>query len=308
MRSQFAFTLVELLVAVAILGIVLVYVLTGFSAHHQTYVVVDDVAQAQGNARAVASLVERDLRSAGFKIPERMAVCGSDNTNGPDSIAVAGADLLRTVDPTTPMNLVPVDWSAEITNAVGNQITLSTLDIDSDGDNDFSVGGGALFASLDDAGGAVACGSVAGIAGTTLTVNNLVGAIPALGDRRAAPAHFYSVAGTALQRDGIVLADNVEDLQIAYWFDANENDQEDAGEWQGEANQYNPQLNDHMDLRSVRLNIVAITTSQDPRDQYAEGSPQVTENRTYGAGGPPPDGFHRRVYGATVRVRNVGTR
>jgi Tfp pilus assembly protein PilW len=40
-----------------------------------TYEVVDQVSEAQQNTRAIAGLIERDLRSAGYMVPAEAAAC-----------------------------------------------------------------------------------------------------------------------------------------------------------------------------------------------------------------------------------------
>jgi prepilin-type N-terminal cleavage/methylation domain-containing protein len=93
-RRRAGFTLIELLVSVAMLGIVVVYLLRSFTVQHRTYTVVDETTELQQNLRAVADLVERDLRHAGMMVPESGAVCGVDDTAGPDVLFVSDADAI----------------------------------------------------------------------------------------------------------------------------------------------------------------------------------------------------------------------
>ena len=59
--------------------------------------VVDQVTEAQQNLRAVADLIERDVRRAGYMVPPHAAICGYDQTAGPDTLFVTNADVLRSV-------------------------------------------------------------------------------------------------------------------------------------------------------------------------------------------------------------------
>ena len=59
------FTLIELLVALGLLSVVLLFVFGTFTYQHGTYTVVDQVSEAQQNSRAIARLIERDVRNAG---------------------------------------------------------------------------------------------------------------------------------------------------------------------------------------------------------------------------------------------------
>ena len=51
----------------------------------------------------------------------------------------------------------------------------------------------------------------------------------------AVPAHRYQIVnGDELERDGLLLSKGVEDLQLAYFLDADGDNQIDGGEMQGE--------------------------------------------------------------------------
>ena len=91
------FTLAELMVSTAILLLVLVYVMQAFAVQHKTYVVVDQVTEAQQNLRAISDLVERDVRRAGFMVPKNAAVCGYDQTAAPDTLFVSNTDAIQSV-------------------------------------------------------------------------------------------------------------------------------------------------------------------------------------------------------------------
>lgn len=129
-------------------------------------------------------------------------------------------------------------------------------------------------------------------------------------DLRLVPAHRYEVvpdpvtAVPQLRRDGLVLANDVDDLQVAWFLDTNDDGREDPGEYLGigGGTPYTP-LRDHTFLRELRANVVVRTRAQD--DRLSEGQGQRMENR---AGATPQDGFRRRVHTATVRPRNVGVR
>jgi len=63
---------------------VMALTLSSFTAHRNTYVVIDNVSQVHQNSLAIDSLMERDIRQAGFLVPTRAAACGLDSTNGTD--------------------------------------------------------------------------------------------------------------------------------------------------------------------------------------------------------------------------------
>lgn len=64
--NQRGFTLVELLIATAITGIIGVMIVTAYNSQQHTYRQQDDVAQIQQNIRAAMHLLARDIRLAGY--------------------------------------------------------------------------------------------------------------------------------------------------------------------------------------------------------------------------------------------------
>ena len=119
------------------------------------------------------------------------------------------------------------------------------------------------------------------------------------------PAHEYRITnGDELRRKGWLLAEGVEDLQVSFFFDADDDAVVDyaAGEIKGDGGpggNYVARDLDASELRQVRANLVMRTRMEDPA---FTGQPQAMENR---AGGAPADGFRRRVYTTTVRLRNM---
>ena len=77
-RTRQGVTLIELMVASAMMFVIVGYSMGTFTIQHQTYVVVDQVSEAQQNIRAIASLLERDARNAGYLVPTPGATCGID--------------------------------------------------------------------------------------------------------------------------------------------------------------------------------------------------------------------------------------
>ncbi|MEE9607859.1 MAG: prepilin-type N-terminal cleavage/methylation domain-containing protein, partial [Myxococcota bacterium] len=94
MTRRHGFTLIELLIATALLTIVAVYLLQTLTVNHRAYVVIDQVSESQQTMRAIATLIERDIRHAGMLVPQNAAVCGVDNANAPDILYVTDADAI----------------------------------------------------------------------------------------------------------------------------------------------------------------------------------------------------------------------
>jgi hypothetical protein len=115
-------------------------------------------------------------------------------------------------------------------------------------------------------------------------------------------------AQSQLVRDGMVLADGVEDLQFALFYDLDDDGEvDDNVEDPGSSNfagEYESDNWDNEDLRQIRFNVVVRSAAVDPA--WSQGQFQVRENRV--DPGNDPDGFRRRVFTASVRPRNVGKR
>ena len=320
MRRNAGFTLTELLVAVAIVGVVVAAAMQSFMVQNQTYTVVDQVTETQQNMRAIAHLLERDARVTGFMVPESAALCGVDQTGAPDTLFLSDADAL---DPT---NQVQAALGAEIVagyNGATGSRTMSVDDVvldgmpfyDTDGnaaaDADFQLNAGAILVDADNPLLGTACGIVTAVnpAAPSITVDfvTTIG-VPPPGDRLVlVPAHVYQIgAGNQLTRDGLPLANDVEDLQAAFFLDVDGDGQmtNPVNELPGSTGvpTYQSAGTDHRVLREIRVNLVVRTRNQ---DDQGRGLFQATENRLPIA---VDDGFRRRVHTTTIRLRNVGFR
>ena len=82
-HKQLGFTLVELLVAMAMVGIVMAAVYSTYKSQQDSYVAQEQVAEMQQNIRASLYQLARDLRMAGFN-PQRAPNVGGFVTQLPD--------------------------------------------------------------------------------------------------------------------------------------------------------------------------------------------------------------------------------
>ncbi len=335
MRAERGFTLIELMVSAVILIVITLALTQAFTVQQQTYVVVDQVTESQQNLRAVADLLERDARRAGFLVPDHAAVCGWDDTAGPDTLFVSNTDALRTVfglesvdEGLVAGNLgVEVEGTGSLWTASGASFALDLeqlwVDVAGDGD-DFVVGGGVIVINREDTTSLVACGLITAIdtGSDTLTVNfgdTSIGPVGLGAVVTAIPAHAYTLTPAAggnpsqFRRNGVLLANDVEDFQVTWFFDLDDDLVVDVGESFGTAGGTNdpfgltPTANrpNFGSLREVSLSLVTVTRDDDPNEEFTEGAGQVTANRTAGSL-PSGDGKRRRVHSARVRLRNVG--
>ncbi len=329
MARKDGFTLVELMVASAVLLLVMVYVTQAFTVQQKTYVVVDQVTEAQQNLRAVADLIEHDVRRAGYLVPSQAGICGHDATTTADRLFVSNSDVIRTVfaleggseDLSSTFGAPVANVTSVWTQTGTASITLQRLWVDVAADGaDFAVGSGVILANRSNEHGRVACGTITGIAGNVLTVNLGTTSITAGWNANivAIPAHVYSLTAATstvpaqLFRDGVLLASDVEDFQVTYFFDLDDDLVVDAGESFGNAGgtakpwELIPANSrpDPSSLREVQVNLVTVTRDDDPNRDWSLGAGQVTGNRT-AASLSTGDGKRRRVYSARVRPRNV---
>ncbi|MCZ6782493.1 MAG: PilW family protein [Proteobacteria bacterium] len=320
MRRTDGFTLLELMIAGLILAVVTTYLLQTFTVSEKAYAVVEDVTEAQQSMRAIADLIEKDIRHAGFMVTEAGAVCGLDEFNSPDRLYLSDADAIQVGD------LDPDLGSGFAGNNVGSGLNTLNLDLvlekadpdpayDTNGDgtldSDFQVDGGVIIVDRDNPDRGTACGTVVqvtiGASEIRVDIETPPLAPLAAGsaDLIAIPAHEYVLNGLILMRDGLELVSGVEDLQIAYFVDANADNLVDPGEYLGDGIGADYQANqvDATDIRELRVNLVTRTQLQD-RD-FVGGQFQTTENRLAIAGN---DGFRRRVHTSTALLRNTFNR
>jgi len=323
-QRRAGFTLLELLIAAAIMAIVGAFLMRTFTANHRAYVVVDQVAESQQSMRAVAELLERDARHAGFMVPEAAAACGVDSLANPDLLYLSDAGAL---DPQTDKTIYSGAQISGQTNVGPGNDTLEldslviepsppsrpAYDTNGDGtnDSDFRVGSGVIVIDAEDPDRGSACGRVTAVdlLNDEIDVAFASPSLKAPGatvDLRAIPAHEYRIVGTDLERDGRLLSGGVEDVQVAYFFDADGDWTPDTNEYRGVSGaNYVAQNENAEELREIRVNLVVRSRQEDA--QFSGGLPQELENRTF-FGNPPSDGFRRRVHTARLRLRNLGSR
>ena len=80
-------TLLEVLIALAITGIVTMSILKLYVTQHENYLTQDDITNVQQNARAAIDEISRQIRMAGHQLPAGVVALSASNTN-PDTVTV----------------------------------------------------------------------------------------------------------------------------------------------------------------------------------------------------------------------------
>lgn len=271
-RSKSGFTLIELMVALGIMGIVMVLIARTFTAQQRAYFAVDDISETQQNSSIVQTVMDAELRHAGFLVPTAAAVCAMDNVAvsniggaqlmpGTDILWVSSSGLdvidsigtLLTRKATNGEPLISTDLGARLTSTYVHSTGLKTfvvgsLSIDDPANAaaavDFAESQGVILVR-EESQSVLGCGQITGpVMGSMLYVHlfavsstNDVGD----GDVVIVPANLYYVAPPSvangnqptLMRNGMAFVPGVEDLQVAVYVDRNANRIVDAGEYLG---------------------------------------------------------------------------
>ena len=300
-RSNAGFSLAELMVALAILGVVLAHTFTMFAVEQTLQQKTGRTLETQQDVRLISDAIALDARHSGFLVPRVAGVSSVDGgTAAPDRFCASDPAIFdeSEVEEATDHLL-----RASLSSAVGNAattVTLTTghLDIDDDGTNtnDFTVGDGIIIADDDDS-------HCARITNITTGLNPVITFTPATGGTfnagtalgRAVPAVIWEVSGTDLLRNNRLISNQIEDLQVEFGVDDDGNGQLTGGEFPV----HDLEGDDPSEVRHVRLTIVGRTRQEDP-DVTSSGRPAVA-NRTGGAN----DGFRRRKVATAIMLRNM---
>jgi len=295
---QDGFTLTELMVSMVIAAFVVMGALLIFSTLNRAFVSSSRKVDIQEDARLALELLVSDARMSGFLVP---AMGGMGSVDG----GAAAADVFCASDPTVISDAAITSATshlstASVTAPVGasdSDVTLSpgSMDIDGDGNVDFAVNRGIIISDGDD----THCARITGVNASQVdfTPATPSGFLASLPRARAVPAVVYEQNGLQLLRNGVVLSNEVEDLQVEFGLDLDGDDVIELGA--GEFPIHDLTGNDSSLLRRVQLSVVTRTSMPDP-DQAGAGR-QATANRT----GAPPDGFGRRRYVVSVMPRNL---
>jgi prepilin-type N-terminal cleavage/methylation domain-containing protein len=221
LKREKGFTLVELLVAMAISGIVIAAVYTAFITQQKSYTIQDQVAEIQQNARVGLDMIAREVRMAGYGQPD-WAMNADTDGDGEDE---------QVTDPVTlvgdRITVVGCFGSAPATLSVAASVGNTTLTLQNSGEasrfntttkNNIFIGG---FENA----------KVTNISGKTLTIDTdpttsgnqgLARSYSVGTEVNLVKAVTYYIEENTLRRNentgagGQPLAENIEDLQLTY--------------------------------------------------------------------------------------------
>jgi type IV pilus assembly protein PilW len=321
MKNQQGATLVELMFGMVISLVVVGAGYTVMNSSQKALQVNDQTAEMQQNGRIAMELIAQDLKMAGFGMSGAVGSCNyavvpSDNIpggadKGPDSVSMVVPTLLSTLNAT----------------ATG---PISTITLKS----------GAVAAMTPDG---FATGATISIGGVfTSTVNAISSDVLTLGSAIGAPQVFpsgtqvfwlrcipYAIgttttacSGTApcLRRNGVPIAEGIEDLQLAYACDGCNGSLSDGiADDQNASNTFDgpdfvsnstwassPSTPDT--IRLVRVSIVARQTVNDPN--WSQSGPVIVEDHNptsdTGYNAATSVQIRRRVFTRTIQLRNQG--
>lgn len=297
-RRPTGFSLIELMVVLVITAIVVGYILSIFAGQILTYEGQRAAVEVQDDARLVSDLILHDLRMAGFMMPPAGGVSGLDGGNG-------AADRLCVSDPSV-LDDDQVEaasdrfegaiLASDLNGGSSADLVAGELDVDGDGAADFAVNAGVILVEGTD----THCARITGLGGGNI---QFTPAVPAGFDAnapnaRAIPAIVYEIGAGGLLRNNLVVSRQVEDLQVEYGVDANDDGQIVGA---GEFPLHGLIGNEPTLLRIVRLSVLTRTTLEDPQLPNGSGRPAVANRVAAGT----PDAFRRRLVTASAAPRNL---
>jgi prepilin-type N-terminal cleavage/methylation domain-containing protein len=288
------YSLVELMVSVAVMALVTTLLLQSFSRQHTVSVGQERLVETQEEARVLVDLIVSDLRMAGFMLPAFAAIGSNDGgTSDADIVCMSDASVIDEATlPSASSRFTGAPLASGFSGSVSSvSVNASDRDIDADGDDDFTVGGGILIGT----GSRVHCAVVRSLSSSAITFSPATpSAFAAAADDVVVPAVVYRLNGTTLTRNSTVLSDRIEDLQIQYGVDADSNGTVEGAEFP--IDDLTGQDFDLIETARVSL------TARDPRptERFAGRLPAAA-NRVAGAA----DNFKRRRVIGDALLRNL---
>ncbi|OIP36943.1 MAG: hypothetical protein AUK27_00060 [Deltaproteobacteria bacterium CG2_30_66_27] len=315
-HSEAGFSLIEVMSALVILSIALTAVFATFISQQRSFTVQNRVAEMQQNLRQAVEYMSRDIRMAGYGIPDNVAIPNNvvaagvtsmrslyakDNTARPDEIYILYLYDMDANQPPTAITAAMPIASAELNVAsVAGYITGDLVIITNGTSADLfevtEVQSAALKLQHNPGGSARDYNNPGG---HSTWPSGGYGTGSTLAKARFTRFHIDSSDPVhpvlMVDRMGALspqpLADDIEDMQFTYGLDT------DAD---GVVDTWTAAPGDPSRIRQVRLELVARTRL--PESGWSEVRPGIG-NRPAGT---TPDGYRRRTYDIVIDVRNSG--
>jgi prepilin-type N-terminal cleavage/methylation domain-containing protein len=309
------YTLVEILIALLLGGLVTTAILNVFIIQNQSYANQNLVTEMQRNAKIALDSLVMDIRMAGFQIPQ-VGVSFYNKTTGVQEniFAITPANSTTTSDQVRILyadNQPPVSTTTTAALANSNDsipIPVQPADIGKFRSKDIimiSVGSSAALLQVTGINGT----SLLHAVGANINPPNSINLFPTAGFPTGAQVTrvkllTYRIDNTSdpsqpalqlEQGDGTFqnIATNIEDLQLAY-----RDNTAPYGVWCCVPGQDFPMAFSNANIRDVRVNILA--RSKDIDSKFL-GKRSGLEDRNSGT----TDNFRRRLLSSTVMVRNL---
>jgi len=325
-RTEQGFTIIELLVALAISLVVMGAVFLTFKSQQDSYVIQDQVTRMQQNLRGAMYLMTRDVQMAGYytNFDPGQRTCDWDDQDGDNDTTTGteqGRPLIFAVDNTNISGVKTGTDEIVIVKAVhernlasgaltdsgtlaagetggGSTITLSDLDLDSDGDDDLNASGKrfGILVKKDLTRGDFF--EIQGVLGSTITTREALAENYSSGDLilrvdvviyrvTSNAAHPALVRKNLGSNSGYVtVAEDIDNLQVRYRLNSGTLVNDPAGS--------------QAQVRAVRIDLLART---------AHLNRGYTDPNTYAIGGAnytPGDGYRRKLLCSEIKTRNIG--
>ena len=323
-RENKGFTLIEILITMAVVSIIMVIVIAAFNIQQKSQVKQQLIAEVQQNGRAAMYMLARDIRMTSFGLGDGEVSynIGSGETNykaieivdggpaNPDRIEILYA---------TPIDLIDTG-SGEVNALTTAQITFLGDELKVDNIDGFDIGDWVIITNNSYS----SLLKVTGVDEATkkldydydtslppgIQLNSLKGGGAGYGAGSSVYKlryMIYDVSGTGtahpvmrVDRDGPIgplpfetIAEDVEDLQAVYVFEDGDT-----------ASTYNDAdadtTNDYADIRAVRVSVLARTRVQN--ENFKGDRRPAIENRVQG----PSDSYGRRLLTLELKIRNFG--
>ncbi len=312
-QNEAGFTLVEVMSALAILALAMTAVFATFITQQQSFAVQNRVVEMQQNLRQAAEYMTRDIRVAGYGIPDNVTIPNNlvgtgvvtmrsiyardGSTTGPDEIYIMylydmdASQLPTSITGTVALSITPFPVLS-IAGFVPGELVLLTNGVTADL---FQVDNGAVANPIAHTQGnynlASNHGSFPGAGYDNGSVLSKARFARYFIDNTTDPAHPTLMVDRMTGEAAQPLAEDIEDMQLTYGLDTNTDGIVDT--WT--ASPANPSQ-----VRQIQLQLLARTRILDRK--WSETRPALG-NRT---GGATADGYRRRIVTVVIDVRNSG--